>query len=198
MWDSITNTYNPKLYSYTRYRSCVNRYQFLLDRGAEKAKRNYQARAWKQIMYKKIVFKPKLLTLQDQTKPISLRATDPNLVPPKRIFKRLWGMRTINLNILAPTQNINPNQQSTYEQSEDKGLIRNQNYQNLQPKPFSMDPNYEYWIYIRWQMPRVIKDIKDDNTLPSTDFSLYPIVQAQWGNIWWEDLSSYFFHFIFF
>jgi hypothetical protein len=98
MWDAATATVNPFLYSTARYRSCVNRYQFLLDRGAEKAKRNPKGRIWKQVMYKKVVFKPKLYITQDTNRPVTQRSIDPNLIPPRRIFKRLWGMRTVNLN----------------------------------------------------------------------------------------------------
>jgi hypothetical protein len=90
-------------------------------------------------------------------------------------------MRKINTSALFPTSTTESVQAApaASENASYNQVMSNANA-TQNPMVYTMDANYEYWLYFRWRVPT-----KNDVPLPYKH--LVPLLKLQVESVWWED-----------
>jgi hypothetical protein len=170
----------PECYTNAKMRACVNDFQLLYDRCSEVPRRNPQSyRIWAVVKRGKITFsKPKAYEFTPNPD-LGGTYVDSDFKT-RNAFCRLKGMRTIR------TDKYGPNT------SDETGLRARSENESVQVVPsrinddaslaYGIDPNYEYWLYFRWQIPLLTSQ-------PPTMAPLSSWIRGylQVGSTWWED-----------
>jgi hypothetical protein len=188
-------------YSAATYRLQNRPSQFLLDRGAEKPIRNKDAMdIWQVIKYKKLYFKkPNAKEWSTDNDDNQHYTTDWGK---QKIFWRLPGMRKITINAfrkerLATTEQAPKNgtdgiiiQMPIPVTANSTAITTNADIidhtQLQQPLQYTMDENYQYWLYTRWKWPSLTHQMTQLPTY-SNWANAFPQLSLQTGSIWWDD-----------
>jgi hypothetical protein len=170
----------PECYTAARMRACNNDYQLLYDRGAEVARRNPQSyRIWSVVKRGKVTFsRPKAYEFTPNPD-VAGSMVDSDFKT-RNVFCRLRGMRTIRTDKYGPnTADV----EGTEARSENSAAnVVPSRYNDDATLAYNIDPNYEYWLYVRWQIPLI-------SSQPPGMASLSSWIRGymQVGSTWWED-----------